>query len=328
MMISHLREKKGLILVYQQLGSLLESGIPFINALPLVAENLPDKQIKKRYLEMQNQIKNGSTIATAMLHLDPNLDPSLFSQPRIGAYLLHQSAHYQTHLASIQHLLAALRYPLLLFAMMTVSTLGYLIWGIPFLLDFYAQMNLALPAYLQFFIDIGKGFSHYGIGISLFVIGLGIWGWPRLKNKLSLLLKKSVMMDPIALLMWRLGTKLAHGQDFAKALAELDLQASEPKFKAARMHLEAGGPRGDFFRQAFSLNSYHAALLNQAQDQARLAAWLIQLANEKLASIQAMIEKRISWVTPICLVGMSTSLTIGFLMVMNPMIQLSSTLVK
>jgi general secretion pathway protein F len=171
----------------RQLAVLLRSGVPLVEALSALIEQLENPELKGAFTDTRNQVNEGSTLADAM-KAHPKLFPSLYTNMVAAGEasgtleeVLGRLAEFLDDQAQLQSKVkGALAYPvvmaivvvLILFLMMSVV--------VPKVTSIFENFNQTLPWYTRLLIVTSDIFSNYWWLIGA-LLAAGIYWFRRWK---------------------------------------------------------------------------------------------------------------------------------------------------
>jgi general secretion pathway protein F len=166
----------------RQLSVLLRSGVPLVEALSALIEQLEHPDLKNAFTDTRNQVNEGSTLADAM-KAHPKLFPSLYTNMVAAGEasgtleeVLGRLAEFLDDQARLQSKVkGALAYPvvmavvvvLILFLMMSVV--------VPKVTAIFENFNQTLPWYTRLLIFVSDIFSNYWWLLGALIIGGVYW---------------------------------------------------------------------------------------------------------------------------------------------------------
>ena len=153
-------KNKDLIIFSRQLSTMIDSGLPIVQALDLLSSQEQNIHFKKIQLQIKADVESGSTFADALkkhpLVFD-NLYVSLVSAGEIGGVLdtilARLCIQIEKNAAITKKIKKALSYPLGTLAIAIVIMI-FMLWKIiPTFQEMFDQMGNQLPALTQFLVD-------------------------------------------------------------------------------------------------------------------------------------------------------------------------------
>jgi general secretion pathway protein F len=172
----------------RQLSVLLRSGVPLVEALSALIEQLDNQELKNAFTDTRNQVNEGSTLADAM-KAHPKLFPSLYTNMVAAGEasgtleeVLGRLAEFLDDQAQLQSKVkGALAYPvvmaivvvLILFLMMSVV--------VPKVTAIFENFNQTLPWYTRLLIFTSDLFSNYWWLLGA-LLAAGIYWFRRWKS--------------------------------------------------------------------------------------------------------------------------------------------------
>ena len=160
--LKHLRlPKKARLAFYDQMSTLVGSGVPLIDSLSLIMAQERNKGVKKLYAEMIHEINGGLSLAESMElfpHIFPTMQSALVEASEASGNLKEVLAELVEEMESSQDFLrkisGAMVYPIILVCLAFTLVIGMMTFVIPKIAAMYKQANVKLPALTQAVIDI------------------------------------------------------------------------------------------------------------------------------------------------------------------------------
>lgn len=172
-------------LLLRQLATLLNAGIPVVQALEMVEETQANDTGKKMLLAIKTNIASGTPFSKALRHYPENFSALncnlLAAGEQAGAldHMLERVASYAEKSESLKKKIKkALTYPLAVLSIAILITAGLLIFIIPTFKEVFAGFNAELPTATRAVIALSDTIRHYGW---IAVIGL-VLSFYLLKN--------------------------------------------------------------------------------------------------------------------------------------------------
>lgn len=146
---------------YDQMSTLIESGVTLIDGLSIVQAQTKGKNLKKLYGEMIHRINAGMDLAETMYlfpHVFPSMQASLIEAGEKSGNLKAVLAEIVNELESqqdfIRKIKGAMFYPVVLIVLALSMVSGMMIFVIPKVAELYEDSNAQLPALTQIVINI------------------------------------------------------------------------------------------------------------------------------------------------------------------------------
>ncbi len=229
--------KKNLVIFTRQFATMIDSGLPLVQALDLLAQQEPHKGFKKIITEIKEDVEAGSTFADALSkhkRVFDDLYVALVSAGELGGVLdtiLNRLATYiEKALKLAQEVKGAMVYPAVLVAVSIIITIVMLWKVIPVFKKMFSSMGgAALPAPTQFVINLSQFVQNYIVFMFLGAVGLYV-AWTmfarskRGKEIIDTALLKMPIIGPlmrkvaVAKFTRTMGTMLASGVPILDAL--------------------------------------------------------------------------------------------------------------
>ena len=227
-----------------QLASLMQSGIPLLQALDFAAQGLPQPALASLLQRVKGRVESGLSLHLA-LAAESCFDRSEIQLIRAGEVsgnlelmLQRLSAHLQAKLALRRSLRSALNYPLVVGGVALAVVALVLTQVVPVFEDVFTQMGASLPLATQWLIGLSRQLVEQG---PWWVTGLAVGGciWLMAWQELGLL-RAFVLRWMLALPLVGSLYGLTCQQRFAATLALL-IQSGLPLTDGLRLAGEAAG---------------------------------------------------------------------------------------
>ena len=167
---------KDVALFTRQLYAMVHAGIPIVNALKILKEQVPNKRLKAIAEDMATFIEEGGRFSTALAkyrNVFGDLYISMIRAAEEAGTLEETLKRLAEHLEKIEKLRgkvkSAMFYPVFVTIVATVIIVGILVFVIPTFQKLYESLGGKLPALTQLVINISNWLRDY---IGWFVLGL------------------------------------------------------------------------------------------------------------------------------------------------------------
>lgn len=168
-----------------QLKTMLESGLPLLDSLAMLADVSENRQLKGIIRELMLKMRAGETFSQALSHYPQYFSSLFISLVEVGeqtgrlAETLEQLLSYQQiEILLKQKVKKALTYPAVVFFATTLIAGGLLIFVVPKFIHIFSSMNANLPALTLYIVHLSDWFSQYWralfiiLSCALFIIKL------------------------------------------------------------------------------------------------------------------------------------------------------------
>ncbi|MDH5596587.1 MAG: type II secretion system F family protein [Candidatus Peregrinibacteria bacterium] len=152
---------KARLYFYDQMATLVGSGVPLIDALSLIQAQEKNKTVKLLYAEMIHDINAGLSLAEAMEkfpHVFPRMQSALVEAAEASGNIKEVLAELVEEMEASQDFLkkvtGAMVYPIVLVFLALILVGGMMTFVIPKIAAMYEQANVKLPALTQTVINI------------------------------------------------------------------------------------------------------------------------------------------------------------------------------
>jgi general secretion pathway protein F len=158
---------KDLLLFTQELGNLIESGLPIDKALYVLSEHSEKEAMRSVVREVYVDIQKGRSLSQALSNqkMFPPLYVNMIRAGEAGGILeqvLRRLASFlETSVAFRDEVTSALTYPILLTAVGGAAVTVLMLYVVPKFAQIFQDMGQALPAPTQLLMDISYGLINY-----------------------------------------------------------------------------------------------------------------------------------------------------------------------
>lgn len=165
-------------LLMRQLAELLSSGLPVVQSLSLLVQQVEKKSIQSFLHKVRDRVNEGYSFASSLKYFQAGLPDLLIStiaaaeeSGHLEETVQHLAEYSEKKLAIQQKTQQALVYPLLMtFVSITIVTF-LLIYVVPKITDVYVDANQQLPAMTMILLAMTDFLTHYGwVMIGLIII--------------------------------------------------------------------------------------------------------------------------------------------------------------
>ena len=178
---------KTLSLLCSQLAIELKAGLPLVSSLKLVAENEPDKKIKKMLIDVADDVHAGNGLSDAFERRGPQLPNTFIETVRAGEEsgkldecFERLKKYYDDSAAVSAKVGSAMVYPIMLIGVAIIVIGIIMVSAVPVFKDSFASMGNELPAPTQMLIALSDFMTENlflliailaAVGLSLFLFG-------------------------------------------------------------------------------------------------------------------------------------------------------------
>ena len=170
--------RKQLMYFSRQLAVFLRAGIPILDALESISEEMGDKLLKRIIGEMADALREGETFAGAAENHPEAFPPFYLGVLRSAEVtgnldaVLDQLAQYlDREIEARRKISSALMYPSIIMVFAVVVIVVVTTFVLPRFESFFASFNAKLPLITRILIDIAHWFRHWGYTLA---IGIGV----------------------------------------------------------------------------------------------------------------------------------------------------------
>lgn len=175
---------KDLVVFTRQFATMINAGLPLIQALEILASQSENKQLRKAVGEVRIQVEGGATFADALRKHPKVFDELYVNMVHAGevgglldTILGRLSKHIEKAMKLKAQIKAAMVYPAAILGVAVIVITVLMIWVIPIFAKMFTEMSggkMGLPGPTQVIIDVSNFMQSYIIHL---VIGAVLAGW-------------------------------------------------------------------------------------------------------------------------------------------------------
>ncbi|MBX9245856.1 type II secretion system F family protein [Actinotalea ferrariae] len=179
---------KDLAVMSRQMATMINSGLSLLRALSILANQTESKPLAKVLVLVRNDVEAGVALSVALgkhAEIFPPLMINMIKAGEVGGFLdqvlVSVAENYESEVKLRAKIKSAMTYPVVVFVMAIVATIGMLLFIVPVFAGMFENLGGELPAptkVLVFLSDLMKWLAPV-----LLVVGIifGVW-WGKHKN--------------------------------------------------------------------------------------------------------------------------------------------------
>lgn len=156
---------KNMVIFTRQMATMIDAGLPLVQALDLVGNSEPNPNLKKTILGVKSAVEGGSSFSDALKkypRVFEELYVNLIQAGEMGGILdtiMNRLAEYIEKASATQaKVKGAMKYPLTVLTVAMAITVGLLWKVVPTFAATFTSMGAKLPAITEFVVGISDGF--------------------------------------------------------------------------------------------------------------------------------------------------------------------------
>jgi len=175
---------KDLVVFTRQFATMINAGLPLIQALEILASQSENKQLRKAVGEVRTQVEGGATFADALRKHPKVFDELYVNMVHAGevgglldTILGRLSKHIEKAMKLKAQIKSAMVYPAAILSVAVIVITVLMVWVIPIFAKMFAEMSggkMGLPGPTQIVIDVSNFMQSYIIHLA---IGAVLAGW-------------------------------------------------------------------------------------------------------------------------------------------------------
>lgn len=336
---------KDISIFCRQLATMIEAGVSIINAISLLAEQIPNKKLREVLGKVDEDIRKGEELSVAMGKYSNEFPTLLISMIQVGeqsgtldSIMNRMATYYEKQTKMNGKLKNALIYPGILATVTVLVVVFILTYIMPMFMDMFESAGSELPAMTRIVLSLGDAIRHYGILIGLVIIGLvvgfkyytkrvdsGIYMYSKFKLKKSLFkdLNQKIVVSRFAR---GLSTVLGAGLSIASSIdvvsAVLENKYADVKLKTVKERMLAGDTLSDAIKESELFPPMLGSMIKIGEEAGELDNILSKTADFYDEELERAIEAFTTILDPIMLIVMGV--VVGFLIIsiLTPMFEM------
>ncbi len=336
---------KDLALVYRQLATLLEAGIPLISSFSALIAQLSHPVLRKVLTQIRENIREGSSFADALAphpHIFSDLFIGLVRAGEMSGTLnqtLSRWADFSEHqVAQRQKIRAALVYPVFMFIIGVGVLLFLMTFVVPTVTKIFADLGQALPLPTRILISLSGFFAGYWWALGCGSIALGLWirkalrsqrgaqFWDRLKIKIPL---AGTLHRKLAVSRWcgTMGTLLEGGLPLLQAMeisqGVIGNLLLSRALAEAREQVREGGEMALSLKKSFLFPPVVLEMVSVGEKSGELSRMLGRVAAALENEVEADLRSLVSLLEPVMILAMGVGVGFIALSILLPILEMS-----
>ncbi|MFO1422749.1 MAG: type II secretion system F family protein [Candidatus Competibacteraceae bacterium] len=317
--------QKSIMLLTQQLSSLLNAGLPLDRALTILIGVAGDERSRALLERVQEKVRGGSSLADA-LEAQGVFSRFYLNMIRAGeaggaleAVLKRLTEFLERSRALRETVTSALIYPAILLSVAALSVIILLTFVVPQFQRLFADAGKTLPLATQIVIAVGDGFRHYW-WVGVILIGLIVMvirqqlsrpesrlRWDRGFLRLPLFGDLIAKVET-ARLSRTLGTLLGNGVSLLNALTIVRETLSNQVLVAAlgevAEHVKTGRGLADPLLESEVFPKLAVQMIRVGEETGQLQEMLLQVAETYDGEVQTAIKRMLTLLEPALILGL------------------------
>jgi type IV pilus assembly protein PilC len=178
--------RKDLMQFSRQLAVFVKAGIPILESLSDITEETANKHFKKILVDIQTDLRGGSTLAAAVGRHGEAFPPFYVGMletaeltGNLDSVLIRLATYVERELESRRRLYAALTYPSIVVVLAMIVSAVMVIFVLPKFQGFFASLNAKLPLVTRMLLSFSRGLSEFWFipaGLAAVLVIFFFWG--------------------------------------------------------------------------------------------------------------------------------------------------------
>ena len=328
-----------------QLGMLIEAGVPIIESLYLIIEMTNAKKLKVVMIGIAEEVRKGYLLSEAMgkLACFPEVCVGMITSGEIsgklGTSLLRVSAYYEKQLKLYKKIEKAIFYPIIMVVVMLVACSMMMCFILPRFVQLFDSLEGELPVLTRMMMKMHNDLKQYCVQIlacmsvltagmyAAFVNKIGKSKWDKIKmyipgiNQIIILKTSHFFCDTF-------GSLIASGVPIIKSLeiTRMGIQnyVMDKELETVINLVLSGCTLGGAFKQSKIWPVLLKNMLETGEHIGQLDEILPKISSYYYNLLEAKLEKKILLIEPILTLGIGAAVAVMMLAVMLPMYTLAT----
>ena len=337
-------------LMCKQFAIILKAGLPLVQTVDLVAEQLEDKFLKKLLNQVAEDIANGWSLSYSFTQRGGRRLPVTFLETiRAGEEsgdlvraFERMSSYYDRMTKTRQKATSALIYPAFLTVVAVAVMIVIMTYAVPTFASTFTSMSIELPLPTRMVIATSNFFSKY-LWVLLLIVALGIlglrlyWGTEQGRVKLSRwrlalpVLGKLAVMTAASQFAHTMTAMLSAGMPILKALDTAGRSVSNAHLSHQLLSVipgvESGRPLGECIRECQDLPSMLVQMTAMGEATGSLESTLEVQAEYYDNEVDTLSARALSLLEPIIICIMAVFVVIILLSIYLPMFTMYGSII-
>jgi type IV pilus assembly protein PilC len=334
------------MMFFQQLGTLVSSGTPLLQAVEIGAEQSQSLKLQAVLQQIATRVASGSSVYAAAATFTDVFDHYWVEVIRTGEVTGQMSTvlvelNKQIHSSRETHrkVMGALMYPIILICV-SVGCIASMLWlVVPTFAKMFKDMGAELPAITQFVVNVSDAIVKYGLyGLIVFaIVFVAIKKYARTENGRRLFLGSGIGLPMIGDLivqaaMYRFASNISlllrSGIPMLEALQTLQgVFETNPPYRDALTRVctrvAAGRPLAASLEETGVFTSMITNMVHVGEESGQLAQVMDQMAPYYKERMETAIARVTKMLEPIIIAGMGVTVAGLMLSIYMPMFEMS-----
>lgn len=335
------------VLFTKQLGVLLKSGVPLLQAIELLTEQF-EGEFRRVLISIKDSVKAGESLAEQMGKY-PRIFPNVYVQlvrageasGKLEVILNRLTSYLEKTEETQKKIKKAMAYPIAMISFALLVLVGVIYFLVPRLKDMFSQMGADLPAPTQILLDISDVFiNNYLILLTVITsttLALLYWqATPRGKYKIHATILKLPLLSyfaktkAVVQFSKTLGMLIESGVNLAEALdivcKIVDNEVLRKKLLEARDSIIKEGKIAKYLKKTGIFPAIASYMISTGEESGQLAQMLLTVGEDYEEELSEITESLTGKITPIMTVVMAVIITFIILAIFLPVMNMGESM--
>jgi type IV pilus assembly protein PilC len=337
---------KDLAILCRQLAAMLQAGLPVLESLEGIADQIENQTLSETLREVTADIEAGSTLSQALAKHPRTFTTLFVSMIRAGEesgalpnVLGRLGDYLEAKDALVRKIRSASAYPAFIAGFFVVAVAGIMLFLIPQFEGIFSDFGLDLPPLTKFLITSSRFIGDYLVWEIILLAGgaYGFYRWvktPAGKRKFDAILLKApifgklIQKAAIARFSRTLGTLMDNGVTVIAALEIVGDTSGNEIIREAVENVGTGVVNGSTIAEKLAESSVFpkmvVSMVSAGEGSGNLPDMLEKVADFYTDEVDAAITQLTSMIEPILIVGLGAIVTVVVLAIYLPIFQMAT----
>jgi general secretion pathway protein F len=333
-----------LILITRQWATLVSAGIPVMEVLSTLTEQVETPGAKKVCGDLRDRIREGSSLAEALAH-HPGVFSTLYCQMvragessgTLDRMLVRLADHLEAQMQMRRQIVSAITYPALMLTLSLLILIFILAFVVPKVTAVFIEMNQSLPLPTRILLAVSGLLTRWGWALTLLAAG-GLLLLKRGKKSVRYdrwilalpIAGKVARMSAIARCTQTLATLLAGGVPLLTALEiaqqVIGNRVIEEAFGVARTQIREGEGIAQPLKESGLFPPMAIQMIATGEKSGQLEAMLEKVSTSYNREVETVLTRATALLSPVLVLGMGAIVFFIVLAVLLPIFEISHQL--
>ena len=319
---------KDLAVMSRQFATMINSGLSLMRALSILADQTENKLLAKTLSEVRTAVETGQSLSSSLAKHPKVFPPLMVNMARAGevggfldTVLLQIAENYEAEVRLRGKVKAAMTYPVVVFVIAILATLGMLLFIVPVFAKMFVDLGGKLPLPTQILVNLSDALRLIApVAVVLLIAGSVGWAKVRHTERVRQIVDPLKLRTPIFGALFQkvaisrfsrnLGTMLASGVPILQSLEIVGETAGNVVLRAAAFSVQDSVRRGESLAGPLAAHKVFPPMVVQmlavGEDTGAIDTMLHKVSDFYDAEVEATTEALTSLIEPLMIAVLGT----------------------